>query len=188
MAAPPSSHPPRRAYTYPHWSGVARSHLRSEYVKAEGELSQELETMLKTFFDKMDDDKNGEVSYDEAVKFWGKNFAKVNAKSMFNEVDEDGKKYLVGRVPCFLEERRGLWLLDGRPQGGGGDDAGGRLVGGFQRRPHDMMRSCSSLRLWRACESHAWLGESTRWFGRSPRGESRSKRRRGPRRYDGPGR
>ena len=44
----------------------------------------------KDFFDKMDDDKNGEVSKDEAVKFWGKNFAKVNATSMFNEVDEDG--------------------------------------------------------------------------------------------------
>jgi len=27
---------------------------------------------------------------EEAVAFWGTNFAKVNAKSMFNEVDEDG--------------------------------------------------------------------------------------------------
>ena len=35
--------------------------VRSDYVKAEGELGAELETMLKTFFDKMDDDKNGEV-------------------------------------------------------------------------------------------------------------------------------
>jgi len=66
--------------------------LNREYVKAEGQLSADLETMLKTFFDKMDDDKNGEVSYSEAVKFWGKNFAKVNAKSMFNEVDEDGNQ------------------------------------------------------------------------------------------------
>jgi len=73
-------------------SASAGDNMTREYVKAEGELSQELETMLKTFFDKMDDDKNGEVSYDEAVKFWGKNFAKVNAKSMFNEVDEDGNQ------------------------------------------------------------------------------------------------
>jgi len=63
--------------------------LNREYVKAEGQLSADLETMLKTFFDKMDDDKNGEVSYSEAVKFWGKNFAKVNANAMFNEVDVD---------------------------------------------------------------------------------------------------
>ena len=34
-------------------------------------------------------DKNGEVSKDEAIAFWGKNFAKVNATAMFNEVDED---------------------------------------------------------------------------------------------------
>jgi len=66
--------------------------LNREFIKAEGVLEPELEKLLKTFFDKMDDDKNGEVSMEEAVKFWGKNFAKVNAKSMFNEVDEDGNQ------------------------------------------------------------------------------------------------
>ena len=30
------------------------------------------------------------MTKEEAIKFWGKNFAKVNAQSMFNEVDEDG--------------------------------------------------------------------------------------------------
>jgi len=73
-------------------SASAGDELNREYVKGSGELSADLEQMLKTFFDKMDDDSNGEVSYDEAVKFWGKNFAKVNAKSMFNEVDEDGNQ------------------------------------------------------------------------------------------------
>ena len=38
----------------------------------------------------MDIDGDGSVTKDEAIKFWGKNFAKVNANSMFNEVDEDG--------------------------------------------------------------------------------------------------
>lgn len=66
--------------------------LTREFATKEAALDPDLEKMLKTFFDKMDDDKNGEVSYDEAVKFWGKNFAKVNAKSMFNEVDEDGNR------------------------------------------------------------------------------------------------
>jgi len=53
-------------------------------------LRASLMTKLKSFFDKMDEDGNGEVSMEEAVAFWGTNFAKVNAKSMFNEVDEDG--------------------------------------------------------------------------------------------------
>ena len=37
----------------------------------------------------MDANGDGEVSKEEAVAFWGKNFAKVNAQSMFNEVDAD---------------------------------------------------------------------------------------------------
>ena len=69
------------------------AHHRREYKTAESvELPAELEAKLKAFFDKMDADKNGEVSKDEAVAFWGKNFAKVNAQSMFNEVDEDGNQ------------------------------------------------------------------------------------------------
>jgi len=63
--------------------------LQREFIKAEAALPEDLEKMLKTFFDKMDADGNGEVSKEEATKFWGKNFAKVNANSMFNEVDED---------------------------------------------------------------------------------------------------
>jgi len=56
------------------------------------EMTQEVEDMLKKFFDTMDADGNGEVTKDEAVAHWGKNFAKVNATSMFNEVDEDGNE------------------------------------------------------------------------------------------------
>lgn len=33
--------------------------------------------------------QNGSVDRSEAIKFWGKNFAKVNANAMFNEVDVD---------------------------------------------------------------------------------------------------
>jgi len=33
--------------------------------------------------------QNGKVDRQEAIKFWGKNFAKVNANAMFNEVDVD---------------------------------------------------------------------------------------------------
>ncbi len=41
-------------------------------------------------FDKIDDDGNGEITHEEAKKFWSKNFAKVNTQAMFNEVDDDG--------------------------------------------------------------------------------------------------
>mmetsp|Transcript_2147 Transcript_2147/g.6098 ORF Transcript_2147/g.6098 Transcript_2147/m.6098 type:complete len:156 (+) Transcript_2147:94-561(+) len=66
--------------------------INREFKKASvaTEMNKELHDELKAFFNHMDDDKNGEVTKDEAIKFWGKNFAKVNANAMFNEVDEDG--------------------------------------------------------------------------------------------------
>ena len=64
-------------------------------------LPADLDAKLKAFFDKMDADSNGEVSKEEAVAFWGKNFAKVNAQSMFNEVDEDGN----GNITCAAAAR-----------------------------------------------------------------------------------
>lgn len=44
----------------------------------------------QTFFKKVDVDGDNSITQDEAIKFWGKNFAKVNATAMFNEVDSDG--------------------------------------------------------------------------------------------------
>ena len=64
--------------------------ITREFQHKDAKLSEQLEKKLKSFFDKMDADGNGEVSKDEAIQFWGNNFAKVNATSMFNEVDEDG--------------------------------------------------------------------------------------------------
>lgn len=37
------------------------------------------DTQVKTLFNKIDDDGNGEITRDEANKFWKKNFAKVRA-------------------------------------------------------------------------------------------------------------
>ena len=53
-------------------------------------LSDALFTKVKTLFDKMDIDCNGVITKEEARRFWGTNFAKVNAQAMFNEVDVDG--------------------------------------------------------------------------------------------------
>ena len=55
-------------------------------------MSDEVEQLLKKFFDTMDRNQDGEVTKDEAIAHWGSNFAKVNATSMFNEVDEDGNE------------------------------------------------------------------------------------------------
>jgi len=53
-------------------------------------LSDGVFNKVKALFDKIDDDGNGEITKDEANKFWKKNFAKVNAQAMFNEVDDEG--------------------------------------------------------------------------------------------------
>ena len=55
------------------WSG--------RFMKADGDvkLSEALEKLLKDFFGKMDTDGDGEVTKEEAEKFWGSNFAKVHA-------------------------------------------------------------------------------------------------------------
>lgn len=65
---------------------ISRNFIQKDDVS----LDPELAAALRTFFDKMDADSDGSVTKEEAIKFWGKNFAKINATSMFNEVDEDG--------------------------------------------------------------------------------------------------
>jgi len=63
--------------------------ISREYKEGDAKLSEKVEEILTKFFDAIDADKNGEITKDEAIKFWGKNFAKVNANAMFNEVDAD---------------------------------------------------------------------------------------------------
>lgn len=53
------------------------------------QLSVGLEAKLRELFGKMDKDNDKILSKAEAVEFWGKNFAKINAQAMFNEVDDD---------------------------------------------------------------------------------------------------
>ena len=42
----------------------------------------------------MDTNGDGDLEKSEAVAFWGKNFAKVNAGAMFNEVDTDNSELI----------------------------------------------------------------------------------------------
>mmetsp|Transcript_105889 Transcript_105889/g.294662 ORF Transcript_105889/g.294662 Transcript_105889/m.294662 type:complete len:120 (+) Transcript_105889:83-442(+) len=52
-------------------------------------LSPKTKTALEELFHKMDMDNSGDITLMEAVAFWGKNFAKVNATAFFSEVDAD---------------------------------------------------------------------------------------------------
>ena len=61
------------------------------------ELPGALKEKLSAMFDRMDTNKDGTVDKSEAIAFWGKNFAKVNAGAMFNEVDMD-KNWNDGRT------------------------------------------------------------------------------------------
>ena len=87
MAPPPETHPAAGEKPPNPASG---EELERKYEKTEVPMLPEVETLLKTFFDKMDANQDGSVTKEEAITFWGKNFAKVNATSMFNEVDENG--------------------------------------------------------------------------------------------------
>eukprot|EP00965_Chrysotila_dentata_P017838 593845-Pleurochrysis_carterae.AAC.1 len=55
--------------------------LKRQFNTKEVELNPELHDMLKAFFDKMDGNKDGSVTKEEAIAFWGKNFAKVHART-----------------------------------------------------------------------------------------------------------
>jgi len=52
-------------------------------------LSPELMSEVEGLFKAMDDDGDGAISFEEARRFWGSNFSKINAQAMFNEVDDD---------------------------------------------------------------------------------------------------
>ena len=142
--------------------------LERAMPKKEVQASEELTGKLKAFFTKMDFDGDGSVTKEEAIKFWGKNFAKVNAQSMFNEVDEDGDGSVTwdeffafwknvlgsGYSEEDLIEEVDMMMREGRTEGAaptllashpappptGGHDDGGRRVGRFRRRPHHLRR------------------------------------------------
>lgn len=58
-------------------------------AKAAVKISPALVAKVEELFKKIDFDANGTITKDEAQRFWGKNWAKVNAQAMFNEVDKD---------------------------------------------------------------------------------------------------
>jgi len=69
----------------------------------EGQLPQSVLDKLTAFFNKLDVDDDKEITKEEAISHWGKNFAKINAEAMFNEVDVDGD----GKVT--IEEWYAFW-------------------------------------------------------------------------------
>ena len=73
----------------------------SKYEEKEGdkedvELSPAVLEKITALFTKLDENGDGSVSRAEAEAYWKKNWAKVNASAMFNEVDDDSN----GCVPA----------------------------------------------------------------------------------------
>lgn len=54
--------------------------------------------LVTTMFQKIDTDVSQTISLSEARTFWGKNFASINARAMFSEVDTDGDKEITLEV------------------------------------------------------------------------------------------
>ena len=52
-----------------------------------GELTDEAITLIDEIFKEIDTDGSHSIDREEAVKYWGKNFAKINAAEFFNNVD-----------------------------------------------------------------------------------------------------
>lgn len=70
--------PERESFRNSRGSKRISADLEREFQKSdETSLDPELAATLKTLFEKMDVDGDGTITKDEAIKFWGKNFAKV---------------------------------------------------------------------------------------------------------------
>uniref|UniRef100_A0A7S0L971 EF-hand domain-containing protein n=1 Tax=Coccolithus braarudii TaxID=221442 RepID=A0A7S0L971_9EUKA len=63
--------------------------MASDATPAITELPPTLDKAVTAMFSKIDIDNDGSITKEEAIKFWGKGFAKINAAAMFNEVDMD---------------------------------------------------------------------------------------------------
>mmetsp|Transcript_88344 Transcript_88344/g.152988 ORF Transcript_88344/g.152988 Transcript_88344/m.152988 type:complete len:125 (-) Transcript_88344:285-659(-) len=57
--------------------------------KKDKECSEETKKVLDELFKRMDQDGDGNITRAEAIKYWGKKFAKVSADQMFGQTDED---------------------------------------------------------------------------------------------------
>ena len=53
-------------------------------------LSEAVDKAVTEMFVKMDTDGDGNIKLQEAQTFWGKNFSKINATALFNEVRAGG--------------------------------------------------------------------------------------------------
>ena len=63
----------------------------------------DLETKVKTLFTKIDKNGDGTITKDEAAQ-WFKNFGKISADAMFNEVDTDKSQGITMAVCASSED------------------------------------------------------------------------------------
>lgn len=67
------------------------------------ELDEETMKAIKKLFDAIDENKDGEITRNEAEQHWKQKFAKANADMMFGQTDEDHSKSIT------LEEYMKYW-------------------------------------------------------------------------------
>ena len=73
-------------------AAVTKNEVRETDPKPKKLLSENLRSKAMKLFQTIDENSDGTVTFDEAQRFWKNNgmFAGINARAMFNEVDEDG--------------------------------------------------------------------------------------------------
>mmetsp|Transcript_40701 Transcript_40701/g.86624 ORF Transcript_40701/g.86624 Transcript_40701/m.86624 type:complete len:152 (+) Transcript_40701:92-547(+) len=68
-------------------------------------LTDVTKAKLQEFFDKVDSDKDKVISKEEAIRFWGSKFAKVNAETFFQEVDQNmNERITLEEFIAFFEQ------------------------------------------------------------------------------------
>lgn len=85
-----------------HGAHLSEQDLPHPHPKGQSELPPALEAQLRKLFSKMDSGRDQILSKAEAVEYWGKNFAKINAQAMFNEVTPA----VVSAVKCSIATGR----------------------------------------------------------------------------------
>ena len=71
-------------------------------------MPEDLKNKALELFNKIDTDRSGAIDREETLKFWGKNFAKVNTQELFQSVDKDNSGTI--EQPEWLEFWHNVYL------------------------------------------------------------------------------
>jgi Ca2+-binding EF-hand superfamily protein len=69
-----------------------------------GSLTPEIKQLAVDIFNEIDSDGSKFIDINETLKFWSKNYAKINSQAMFRAVDKDENQKI------DLKEWKSFWL------------------------------------------------------------------------------